>query len=361
MFDSIDVCGQEDFLISWDLGPRCNYDCSYCPSHRHDKVSKHASLEELKKSADFVFEYAALITQYRISKKVFISFTGGEPTVNPKFVEFSKYVRQRYTELYSTKFDLNLDLTTNGAMNEKTAQAVIDNFDHVTISYHTEAENKLKRQVLKRIMQFHGSIGMKVNVMLHAQHFEECKYVMEYLNTSGVKFIPRAIGEDPDGKRIFAQEYTQEQKEWFNQFWKIPDASIGRPCCGGRTFKVINDSEVKEVKFINYRKFEGWSCSVNWYFLHIEQQSDSVYHHQTCQARFDNTRGPIGKISEGSIILEELRTRLETNTMPIITCPNTFCGCGLCTPKSSSKQNLLELLPNTVLDTSIFSCPTASK
>jgi hypothetical protein len=55
--------------------------------------------------------------------------------------------------------------------------------------------------------------------------------------------------------------------------------------------------------------------------MHIEQQTDSVFHHQTCQAQFGQTRGPIGKLSEGDRILAELKQRLESGTMPTIICP----------------------------------------
>lgn len=122
---------------------------------------------------------------------------------------------------------------------------------------------------------------------------------------------------------------------------------IGRPCCGSRTMCLSNscepDSERKS-KFVDFREFKGWHCSVNWFFMHIEQQTDSVFHHQTCQAQFGGTRGPIGKLSEGDKILAELKARLESETMPTIICPKQTCGCGLCAPKSSNKESYQKVL-----------------
>jgi hypothetical protein len=69
------------------------------------------------------------------------------------------------------------------------------------------------------------------------------------------------------------------------------------------------DGEDRKSKFVDFREFKGWHCSVNWFFMHIEQQTDSVFHHQTCQAQFGQTRGPIGKLSEGDKILAELKQR----------------------------------------------------
>ena len=113
---------------------------------------------------------------------------------------------------------------------------------------------------------------------------------------------------------------------------------IGRPCCGSRTMCLSQDGVDRKSKFVDFREFKGWHCSVNWFFMHIEQQTDSVFHHQTCQAQFGQTRGPIGKLSEGDKILKELEAHLKAGTMPTIICPKHTCGCGLCAPKSSDKE-----------------------
>jgi MoaA/NifB/PqqE/SkfB family radical SAM enzyme len=354
-FISIVPVNADPFLITWDLGRRCNYDCSYCPAHRHDNFSPHASLSELINTTKFLFEYISVIAEQRNNKDFHVSFTGGEPTVNPNFIEFSKHIKQEYSQKYADKFNLKLDLTTNGAMSEKMASAVCDNFDFVTVSYHAEAVSKLKRQVLERISQFSSSgIGLKVNVMFHAQHFDECKSLCTALTEDGIRFIPRLIGDDPDSKSSQAHLYTQEQKDWLTEFWGINFNPTGRPCCGGRTFGVCSSEGQTNTKYVNYREFKDWSCSVNWYFLHIEQQTKLVFHHQTCQARLDSTRGPIGHLDSWWTITGDLKTKLEQKSMPIISCPNKICGCGLCTPKSENRHNLLKVMPAVIKDISIF-------
>lgn len=131
---------------------------------------------------------------------------------------------------------------------------------------------------------------------------------------------------------------------------------IGRPCCGSRTMCLSTscepDSERKS-KFVDFREFKGWHCSVNWFFMHIEQQTDSVFHHQTCQAQFGGTRGPIGKLSEGDKILATLKAQLESEAMPTIICPKHTCGCGLCAPKSKYEDSYQKVLFNHV-DKSVF-------
>ena len=92
-FDTIDLLTGKVFQVTWDTGRRCNYDCSYCPAHRHDNFSKHATIEELKANTDFLFEYIDTYMQYRTYKRTSISFTGGEPTVNPNFIPFIQYLK----------------------------------------------------------------------------------------------------------------------------------------------------------------------------------------------------------------------------------------------------------------------------
>jgi hypothetical protein len=128
---------------------------------------------------------------------------------------------------------------------------------------------------------------------------------------------------------------------------------IGRPCCGSRTMCLSKDGEERKSKFVDFREFKGWYCSVNWFFMHIEQQTDSVFHHQTCQAQFGGTRGPIGKLSESDKILEDLETYLKNGTMPTVICPKHTCGCGLCAPKSMIKEKYQQVLYSHV-DKSVF-------
>jgi MoaA/NifB/PqqE/SkfB family radical SAM enzyme len=379
-FDTIDLLTGGVFQVTWDTGRRCNYDCSYCPAHRHDNFSAHATLESLKNNVDFLYEYIDLYMSHRKFKEVNIGFTGGEPTVNPNFIPFLKYLKNEYEEKYADKWHCGFALTTNGAMSKKMASAVMENFGHATVSYHAESNDKLKQQVRDRILQFHNdgpdyNFTLSVNVMFHAAYFDECKELCDFLHKNNIKYVPRIIGEEPDSASDFAHRYTDEQLDYMKNYWKYKNAElnnesetadrlratgeptneakklglkIGRPCCGSREMCLSSGAESKKSTFVDFREFKGWHCSVNWFFLHLEQQTDGVYHHQTCQARFDGTRGRIGKISEGKKIIENLRNMLEQKTLPTIICPKHTCGCGLCAPKSKFSEKYFDVLSNHV-------------
>jgi hypothetical protein len=209
--------------------------------------------------------------------------------------------------------------------------------------------------------------------MFHAEYFDECVQLCDFLQAHEVDFVPRVIGEEPDSKPTFAHKYSKEQLQWFKNYWKrkneekreqettwalsaasdktenkqkVIGNNIGRPCCGSRDMMLYNGTDSRRSNFVDFREFKGWNCSVNWFFLHLEQQTDSIYHHQTCQARFDGTRGPIGKISEGHKLIEELKVKLESGKMPTIVCPKQTCGCGLCAPKSMNQDRFFDILEN---------------
>ena len=402
----------DTFEVTWDMGLRCNFDCTYCPSHRHNNTSSHASLETLIKTSKFVFDYKKVIQSYlTFDRKWNIGFTGGEPTNNPNFLDMCEYIHNQNDP------NVKVDVTTNGAFSEKYCEKLIANVDSITISYHCEVKQKVKDNVVNRIYQIHNSgRKYKINLMIHAkqEYFDECMTLVYRFTEDDIKFVPRIIGESYDDSK-YNHRYTPEQHAWFRNYWanknkKItkPDANkdaeyeykddqkkvqekkkiveqpkkqevkepaggiscgsscdskkeetkkeekpkvnlrkqIGRPCCGQRTFYTLEESKYQKdnVKldtedwkpsvFACSTEYKDWSCLINWNWLHIEQEYDNILHHQTCRANFGGERGPIGKISESEKILERLQRQLATGKMPVITCPNKICGCGLCVPKA---------------------------
>lgn len=72
------------FQINWNLGKRCNYNCSYCPSSVHDNHSPHMPFDKFKTAFDSIYEQAQL-------GNIKITFTGGEPTINPDYSKIVDY------------------------------------------------------------------------------------------------------------------------------------------------------------------------------------------------------------------------------------------------------------------------------
>lgn len=350
---AIDLINPESMMITWDTGRRCNYDCSYCEATRHDNHSAHPSLDSLITTYNFIERWADLYNNKRQDPITpAINFTGGEPTVNPNFWNLVDKIKS------TNKF--RLSLTTNGAWSDKHQNKIINNFSGVTISYHAEAHESLRKQVLRNILSLHeNKIWLQVNLMLHVDHWDHCIEVYEYLKSHNISVKPRPIGDgnisrsgwfiDSDGsQRRTSHSYTQLQQEWF---WKEmgvekkaessnEGTELGRGCCGGRCLSgKVNDSW-QSIKLVD-NKFNNWLCTVDWFFLHIDQATGLIYHHQTCQAKHDGGIGPIGHISQANELIEDLRVRL-VDPKPII-CPNQKCGCGMCVPKAKHRDDFIPM------------------
>jgi hypothetical protein len=109
-------------------------------------------------------------------------------------------------------------------MGKKMADSVMQNFNHITISYHAEADDTLKQQVRDRLLQFNkdgpeNDCNLSINVMFHATYFDECKDLCNFLDDNGVAYVPRVIGEEPDSRSNFAHQYTETQLQWFKDYW----------------------------------------------------------------------------------------------------------------------------------------------
>ncbi len=71
--------------IFWEIGRRCNYDCSYCHSYVHNNYEEHKTLKQLLFATE-------KLEQFTRGEKINFAISGGEPTVNPDFLEWVKYL-----------------------------------------------------------------------------------------------------------------------------------------------------------------------------------------------------------------------------------------------------------------------------
>lgn len=355
MIKTTAVKSNENFMVIWDTGKRCNFDCTYCSSYRHTNDSPHATLEELLKTYEFVKEWVGIYNKHNtIPRDSFnIDFTGGEPTANSAFWELLKHIKQDNP-------NISLGVTTNGSWGEKHVQLLLDHVSHATISIHFEEDKVVRDRVIKNILELKNRMSISVNVMLHTDYWNEVLETVELLEREGVRHSLVPIGDShndikgwfSDSRGIMrrtAQEYTSEQQAWFfNKKGIDPDnteailgSKMGRSCCGGRCTQGKVNGEWQTVNFIN-TEFENWYCMVDWYFLHIDQELGTVTHHQTCQALRGKKQGMIGYLKDSDTLLSNLENMLSKPVEPII-CPNARCGCGMCVPKAQGLEDFREL------------------
>lgn len=111
------------FSVDWYIGKRCNFACSYCVDYLHDYTSPHVPFENMKQLADSIIDAHG--------HNVFWSLTGGEPTINPKFLDLCKYIKHE-------RGARHVSITTNGTRTAKYFCDLFQYIDNITMSFHFE-------------------------------------------------------------------------------------------------------------------------------------------------------------------------------------------------------------------------------
>lgn len=83
------------FTIDWNIGKRCNFNCSYCPPKTHDNYSPHLTLSSFILAFNKVY---SIIDDYTT---IDIIFTGGEPTINPEYLDIVTYSKRSNTRIFT--------------------------------------------------------------------------------------------------------------------------------------------------------------------------------------------------------------------------------------------------------------------
>jgi molybdenum cofactor biosynthesis enzyme MoaA len=223
-------------MIVWDLGRRCNFDCTYCTGWMHSTTAPFNDFEEYKKTAEFIHKYYSLYKKYhKVDWDVMISFTGGEPAINPAFYKLVPYLKENYPYM-------KLNLTTNGAWSKNRGQFLLDNMNSITVSYHCEGTDKQKALVRDNLLWVRENIPdphkLKVNVMMHMDYFDETVDLIEnFLKPNDIRYIPRTIGDDAkfrskwfkdmDGNmRRTSHVYTPDQLDYIKNHWNTKNKEV---------------------------------------------------------------------------------------------------------------------------------------
>ena len=108
-------------MIDWYIGKRCNFSCSYCADFIHDNYSAHVPFDKMKIFVDKIVE--------RYGTNIHWSLTGGEPTLNPDFIQLLEYLQDKKHEI---------SVCTNGSRSIEYMTQMYALVDNITYSLHFE-------------------------------------------------------------------------------------------------------------------------------------------------------------------------------------------------------------------------------
>lgn len=153
--------------IMWAFGRKCNFSCSYCDDVSHSKDDKDLVSQE---AIDKMLQYAKL---YRNGKPIMWSFTGGEPTINPRFLDFVKTLKE--------EGDI-ITVATNGSQGGE-YYSELSKYANINISVHfeflkPEKLRKVAEKILERTPDWFG-----LNFMIMPGKAELCLQYIEMLKT----------------------------------------------------------------------------------------------------------------------------------------------------------------------------------
>jgi MoaA/NifB/PqqE/SkfB family radical SAM enzyme len=285
---------QDSIKIEWNLGKRCNYDCSYCPSSIHDNTSSHTNIEILKATVD------KLMT---LGKPIRLSFTGGEPCVHPKFDELVRYCKHVGISWIS--------VTTNGTRPyEFYASLPVDQY---VFSIHFEYDVE---RILDTILKVVESTKIKVvaQIMAHHNHMLNVRTVRTMLMNQQVPNTVRRIRWTQGDHDLFDDmRYHPDDLNWI----KEQDATVQGNC-------VIDNEQIihaNDVIKLHLNKFKGWTCTAGLESLMINW--DGEVHRATCRVG-----GSLGNIYESTFVVP---------SDPVI-CTRDWCTCAADIPLSKANK-----------------------
>jgi MoaA/NifB/PqqE/SkfB family radical SAM enzyme len=286
---------QDQLKIEWNLGKRCNYDCSYCPSSIHDNYSPHTSIDILERTVDRLCA---------LEKPLRISLTGGEPAVHPDIEDLFDYLKRK--NVYW------VNLTTNGT---RPAQWYLHNemfYNHIVFSLHFEHDWK---RVLHTINQFYDNTERDffVNVMAHHNHMDDVRTVVAQLIQKGIKFAVRRIRWTEGDHNVF----DDLKYDGTDLAWLLSMDATAKPNCRIDDSQIIHANDVIKN---HQNQFRNWQCNAGIESLMINWDGD--VHRATCRVG-----GSLGNIYNGDFVIP---------TDPII-CDRTYCTCAADIPLTKIK------------------------
>ena len=210
--------------VNWDLGKRCNYDCSYCSPSIHDWTSPHHSVDAVN---NFIAQIDAWVTNQ--NKTFNISLTGGEPYVHPDIIEILKNIRQSHA------YGDQLQVTTNGSVPLELYQQSFEYVTHLTISLHLERSDAETQSTLAKAVALHREFPdhwINVQVMCLPGKFDFIEStVIPLLANNHVKFTLRRIRpwlneavdawKDLPKRQILKTAYKLEQQTQMKEAEKL--------------------------------------------------------------------------------------------------------------------------------------------
>lgn len=315
--------------MNWNLGNICTYSCSYCSSFCHDGSFPWPKIEEAVKTVK-VLDQVYKKSPYN-KQKIIFELLGGEVTLWKNIDTLISVIKETNNIIM---------LVTNGVRTldwwEKNGQ----NFEWVTLSYHSEfADYKHICNVSNLLVDL--GVTTTVLVLMYPKKWQECvkahKYFMK--NSHAIVSLQRLtlISTSRDGKNMSGKSennqypYSGSQLSYFlSENKELPKKTLKLKYDLGigffdskkqQPFFKVNNSF---LSVNNLNNWKDWDCYVGIDSLFLEQNGD-IRHSVMCRVKPPLGKWRHFKSLKGELGVENL-DKIQWPEKPVV-CPYTSCFC----------------------------------
>lgn len=292
--------------IEWNMGRRCNFDCSYCGADLHDNTSKHMPIEK--------FEYAvSTMREFYSDKQIRMSLTGGEPFVHPKILQILELFPKYGVDEVST--------ITNGSLPLDKYQRALELIDNLIFSWHFEF---LRVDHMKHVLNNLNRKQVKVHLMYLPGKLEEIRGVVDWLQDNNVKYNVRRIRPMTNKNREFNPPYASGMKfegiQWGGAEGYYSDAEL-------EYLSTFDKAGTAEMNCELFTKDEQWLDNVNT----LTKNKWNTFKRWKCMAgietlMIDNDGSVYRATCKQGGVLGNIETGFTLEQDPVI-CAKQWCNC----------------------------------
>ena len=327
-FDDIQALGQRTmlyrdlFTVSWLLGRFCNYKCSYCwPYARSDKKDHRptelclSTIDEIKRQA-----------RENGFNSFHFSFSGGEPTFHPGYLDILKYLPD---DVHATNYT-SVHMTSNCSRKMKWFEEYAETAKafhraSITASLHTEhvdTKEKMQDFADKLIYAQEQDVQVTINMVMVPEIFQKSWDNALFFHEQGIN-VTLKPQSDPTATKV-VDGYTEDmlQKLWngmpqrgyteVKRKWNARPKPNFRIDEGDKYFQEtksvpyhyqveMRDSngkawymdQAERFNAFGFNKFCGWECSSGFRSIIIREPDGSIKRSYSCHD------APLGNIETG--------------------------------------------------------------
>jgi hypothetical protein len=310
------------FCVSWLLGRFCNYRCSYCwPYARADKKDHRPTELVLKTLAEIKRQ-----ARERGFNSFHFSFSGGEPTMHPGYLEILK----TYADDADNCNYQSVHMTSNCSPGLKWFERYVEATRRlhrvsVTASYHKEFADRDKF-LEKLIFLQQNDVQVTINAVMVPARFELLWADALFFHEAGIN-VTLKPQSNPTATKV-VEGYTEEQLKRLRigmpqrdytqsrlmqqgkvsqrpkSKFSLNDEAVANP---GETlapplFQVeLKDEQGKNwymdqaerFNAFNFNRFKGWECSSGYRSIIIREPDGLIKRSYSCNDQ------PLGHIERG--------------------------------------------------------------